>query len=158
MPETQSTSPTFWVDSQVDLVTAVVDRLIPPTEGFPGAGEVEVADYLDRVVGKSVGLRRLFGQGMAQIQIVSQAQFQADFVALDQDQKVKVLQEAETKEPEFFDALVQHTYNGYYTHPKVKALLGEDVRPPQPEGYPLEGGDFAGLEAVKGRGRIYREV
>ena len=158
MPDTQSTSPIFWVDSQIDLVTAVVDQLIPPAEGFPGAGEVEVVGYLDRVVGKAVGLRRLFGQGMAQVQIVAQAQFQADFVALDQDKKGKVLQEVETKEPAFFDALVQQTYNGYYTHPRVKALLGEDARPPQPKGYALEGGDFGGLEAVKGRGRIYREV
>ena len=54
MPDTESTSPTFWVDSQVDLVTAVVDQLIPPAEGLPGAGEVEVAGYLDRVVGKAV--------------------------------------------------------------------------------------------------------
>ena len=58
----------------------------------------------------------------------------------------------------FFDLLVQQTYNGYYTDPRIVQLLGLEARPPQPLGYRVDQGNITLIEKVKNRGIAYREV
>ena len=151
----------FFVDGQLPLVNSMLERIVPPDEGggkMPGAGELGVADFVDRVVGESAELKRLFTRGLAQIEIASQTQHSKDFVDLSSQQKDTVLKNVETQEPEFFRALVRQTYNGYYTNARVIELLGLEGRPPQPRGYELEQGDFSLIENVKKRGQAYRDA
>ena len=149
---------TFFVDDQLRLVRDVLDRIIPRQGEIPGAGEIGIAAYLDRVVGESPKLRALFSRGLVAVELTAEGQFKKGFTDLTDAEKTAVLKKVETAEGEFFDNLVWQTYNGYYTHRKVKSRLGADARPPQPQGYLLEKGDLSGLEKVRQRGPIYREV
>jgi len=54
---------------------------------------------------------------------------------------------------------VFQTYCVYYQHPRVIAGLGLAVRPPHPEGYPLEQPDLETLLApVRERRKLYRDA
>jgi hypothetical protein len=149
---------TFLVEAQRALLAGVLDRIVPPEGRLPGAGALGVADYIDGVVGKSAELKRLFAQGLAQVEIASRAMHSSVFATLSAEQKDAVLHHVEASEPRFFEALVRQTYNGYYTNARVLKLLGLEARPPQPRGYHVEMGDFSLIESVKKRGRAYRAV
>ena len=148
----------FFIDSELSLLSDVLDVIIPADGSLDGAGTLGVAQYVDGIVGKSTELRPSFASGIEAIEIVTNERFTTTFAQLSQDQKVAVLQAVEGMEPKFFGELVRQTYNGYYTHPKIREHLGEDARPPQPEGYSLEPMDLNLLEGVKSRGQVYRDV
>jgi hypothetical protein len=95
---------------------------------------------------------------MVQVAIFSQEQFAEAFINLADDQKDAVLRHVEARNPEFFSALVTHTYSGYYSHAAVLRLLDPDVRPPQPKGYELEPFDLDLLANVTKRGPMYRQT
>ena len=149
--------PKFLSQSQSSLLTVVLDRIIPPQGDMPGAGEAGTADYLDGIAAESAQLARLFSAGLQDIEI-SASRSGSDFGELDGDQRDDVLRGVEASNSEFFDALIRHTYNGYYSNPKVVELLGLDPRPPQPRGNRVERGDLSSLEVVVERGQAYRDA
>ena len=149
--------PRFLSRSQHELVTAVLDRLIPSQGEMPGAGELGTADYLDGIAAGSAGIARLFSGGLQDIEIAA-ARLGSGFEKLSGDQQDEVLRGVEADSPQFFDLLVRHTYNGYYSNPKVVELLGLDPRPPQPRGNHVERGDLSSLQVVVERGQAYRDA
>ena len=50
----------FLSGRQYALVSAVLDRLIPPQDTMPGAGQLGVADYLDGIAAQSPPTRAPF--------------------------------------------------------------------------------------------------
>ncbi len=42
-----------FTESQQSLLTDVINRIMPAENNFPGAGDLGVASYIDRVVAKS---------------------------------------------------------------------------------------------------------
>ncbi len=147
----------FFSTSQIDLVTAVLDRIIPANEIMPGAGQIAL-EFLDDVVGRSPTLKLSFATGLSQIEAYAQTTFHDEFIILPDEQKDDVLRHVETAQPTFFEALMRQTYNGFYTNSRVIQLLGLEDRPPQPKGHQLETGNFALLESVMKRGTVYRPV
>ena len=149
---------TFLVDDQMPLIRSILDRIVPAQDKKPGAGQLGIAEYLDRTVGASARLKKLFTRGLAQIEITSHARHSSEFADLSAEQQDAVLSDVESAEAEFFEALVRQTYNGYYTNSGVLELLGLEARPPQPRGYDVEPGDLSLLENVKKRGKVYRDT
>lgn len=148
----------FFTDAQRELLRAILNRLIPASGSFPGAGDLGIASYIEKVIGQSAELRRLFAQGLAQIEITCQPPSGQEFSDLSDHQKDTALRHVEATNPEFFGALVTHTYSGYYSNPVVIRLLGLEVRPPQPQGYKLEPLDLGLLDTIKERGPLYKQV
>ena len=157
MVDALTESPAFFAAAQRELLMSVLNHLVPAAGAFPGAGDLGVASYLDRVVGQSAALKRLFAQGLVQITLTSKAQYALPFSALLEGQCEAVLRHVETTAPEFFEALVTHTYSGYYSHPTIVRLLGLEG-PPQPHGYHLEPLDLSLLDNIKQRQPIYRQA
>ena len=152
-----ATSRSFFSDAQIELVTEVLNRIIPANEELPGAGEIAV-NYLDEVVGGSPQLKRIFNHGLSQIEVGAYRMYTQDFPGLSGEQIDVVLRQVEVDEGEFFDLLVRQTYNGYYTDPRIVELLGLEARPPQPLGHRVDQGNFTLVENVKNRGTAYRAV
>jgi choline dehydrogenase-like flavoprotein len=151
-----SVTASCFVASQQAFLASVLNRIVPASDHFPGAGDLGVVGYLDTVAGRQADLTRLFTQGLVHIAMASQAQYAQDFTDLSDTQKDAVLRHVEATHPAFFEALVQHTYSGYYSHPAVLRLLGLEARPPQPRGYHLEPFDPGLLDNIKRRGPLYR--
>jgi len=138
-----------------DLLAAMLDALVPADGGFPSAGEVVLAHVL-AAASASVELEALLSRGFDAAETAARAHGADCFVALAADAREPVLRRVESAEPEFFDALVRHTYDGYYSHPTVLARLGVDPRPPQPHGHRVEPRDLPDLGHISGRGPLYR--
>lgn len=122
--------PEIFGPAERELLTVVLDRLVPAGRGFPAAGALGIGAYLEQVAATTPAARRLFVEGLREIAM-------AGFTALTGDEQDAVLERLERDRPAFFEVLVRQTYSGYYSHPAVLALLGED-RPPQPHGHPLD--------------------
>jgi hypothetical protein len=131
---------------QARILACVLDAIVPPSADgrMPGAGALGLADPVSEFVARTPGalaalaaaLDALEAQGFASLAVESRP------AALD---------------PAFVAGLVFPTYTTYYREPRVYAALGLEPRPPHPKGHALEPGGFAGLEAVRRRGKIYRE-
>ena len=148
----------FFSSQKKELIKSILNTIIPESDGFPAAGEIEVDTYIDNILCNSPKLKRIFSEGLTSIQNESNNFFQNDFLLLNDSQKNKVLEHIDNINTEFFNALILHTYNGYYTNKIVLNLLGPHARPPQPLGYDIEKGDLSSLENVKNRGIIYRKL
>ena len=144
--------------SDLALIEVLLDRIIPPEKHFPGAGEMGVANYIDGEVGQSTNLKVIFTQGLEQVLLASGCSDVKSLMKLPAKKKDASLQLVESKCKDFFQELLRLTYTGYYKHPKIIALLGLEVSPPQPLGYQLKRGNLNLLENVRARGQRYREI
>lgn len=148
---------TFLSSDQIVLLNAILDRLIPASDEMPGAGQAGTADYLDGVIGQSARLSRLFNTGLRGIESAAVGRG-ASFAELTGDQQDEILRQIEDSDSTFFETLLMHTYNGYYSNPTVVEALGLEPRPPQPRGHTVEMGNFSTLDAVVARGTAYRQA
>lgn len=146
------------------LLAAVLDRIVPPRAGpdgdagLAGAGCLGVGAAIERTLAMTPGLRRLLLDGLTTIDVTAARQTGRDFLALDAAAQEDVLRAVETAEPDFFAALVEHTYRGYYVRPDVHAAIGYPARPPQPLGYVLQPFRDDLLTTQRGRAPFWRRA
>lgn len=159
--EPPAAAPRVLDGEQTALLVAVLNRLVPTADGLPGAGELGVAETIDRTLAAYPLLLRLFTDGLVEIEIESARQSGdpgAGFTGIDGDRQDAVLRAVEGAYPAFFAALVDHTYRGYYTDRRVYAAIGYAHRPPQPLGHDLPSFDPAMLEKQRRRAPFWRPV
>ena len=132
------------------LLRAAVNRIIPGNERMPPAADVEVAASIERTLSTTLRLRRLFLDGIAELAV-------AGFLDLEPAQQTSVLERLEAERAAFFEALVEHTYRGYYTHPEVLAALNYGP-PPQPYGRTLPPFDPELLAKQRARPPFWRRA
>jgi hypothetical protein len=145
-------------DAQRELLTRVLDRIVPAGDGLPGAGELGVAEFVESAGCSSPGQTRLLVDGLKLIEVTSGRSGSEAFGELDDDARDEVLGDVESTSPGFFDELVRLTYVGYYSQPRVAAALGLEARPPQPLGFDMQQGDLSLVENVRRRGPVYRYI
>lgn len=138
-----------------ELLVLVLDALIPASGGFPGAGAVAL-DHVLAASAASAELASLLFHGLDVLEDTARADGDAGLGALNPDERENVLRRVEASQAEFFEALLRHTYDGYYGHSTVIARLGLDPRPVHPRGHQVESVDMPDLARVAARGPIYR--
>jgi hypothetical protein len=127
----------------------VLDTLVPPGDGFP-AGSIAL-DHVLAIASASAEVQSILERGLQAID-----ESGAGFARLDADDRERALARVEQTHAALFDALVRHTYDGYYSHAAVLGRLGLEPGPVQPRGHRIETADLPDLGRVIGRGRIYR--
>jgi hypothetical protein len=141
------------------LLAAALDRLVPPNGDLPGAGRLGVAETIERALAASAPLRRLFLDGLVEVELAAGGE---GFGALGGDGQDAVLRRTEVEHPAFFAALLSHAYRGYYTDPRVLRALegatGYPARPPQPLGHAIEPWDEGLLARQRDRAPFWREA
>ena len=106
---------------QKGLLTTVLNRLVPAKGSLAGAGELGLAEFIDRALGVAPHLRRHIVGVLAGLPDAPAFGFLSDTAA------ERLLRRVEAAQPEAFDILVQATYTGYYSHPQVLVALGVDA-------------------------------
>ena len=152
-----------WSESHKALLNRILNEIIPASgdSRIPSGGSLKVAEYLDDRFKDTPGLEEQFNRGLDRATILVQRKG----LVLDQlssDDCRQVVADLEELEPDFFYALLQHVYMGYYTDPSVPPLFGLTDKAPHPDGYDVPDEDLEKLESlvepVKARGQCYREV
>ena len=132
-----------------DLLTLVLDTLVPAGDGFP-AGSIAL-DHLLAMAGASADVASTLERALQAIHDAADA-----FAQLGADDRERALARVEQTNAALFDALVRHTYDGYYSHPVVLSRLGLEPGPVQPRGHRIEAAELPDLGRVVARGPIYR--
>ena len=145
-----------FTQAQRDLLTAVLNRIVPPAPPLPGAGDLGVREFVEGVAAEKPQLRRLFNAGLALVDITASAKGSTAFLALTDDSKDATLREVEAASPEFFDQLVLQAYNGYYTDPIIFQELGYTPGASHLSGQPPELLDETLLEHQRKRAPFWR--
>ena len=121
--------------SQLASVAAIAERILPRTD-TPGASDVHVAGFIDRMYGEYLGPaeRRSLVTGLTELEKSTAASARKAFVQLDAAAQDQVLQGLATaKEPatrEFFRQMRELTVVGYFTSEQVgKSVLHYDPVP-----------------------------
>ena len=106
-----------------DLLALVLDVLVPASDGFPGAATVAI-DHVLAVAAASADVDTLLSDGLQAVDEATRALGAAGLASLGADDREHALRRVEQSRAGFFEALVRHTYDGYYSHPTVIARLG----------------------------------
>ena len=135
-----------------DLLSVVLDTLVPPSAEFPESGALALEHVL--------AMARASGEAGAllseALRAVEEAGEARAFASRDVAGREDLLRRVERSHPDAFDALVRHTYDGFYSHPATIRRLGLEPGPVQPRGHRIENATLPDLGRVSGRGPIYR--
>ena len=139
---------------QKRVLASVLDEIIPPSADgkMPGAGQVGVADHLEKALQAMPDLRSMVTEGLSELDQASRTRHGRAFLELAEAEKRALL-----SEQGFVIALTLHTYVGYYQNPRVVAALGMEVRAPHPQGYEMAPDDPTLLDPVRRRAKLYRD-
>lgn len=139
--------------SDADMVdlAAVLETLIPalPARGLPSASEVMLHTLCDDGA-ELVTIRACLSS--------LQGWIGAAFADLPEAQRVEHLARLERERVLEFRALLRGVAMRYYVDDRVLRAIGEEPRPPFPDGYRVDDGDLLQLESVFERGPIWRLV
>ena len=140
-----------------DLLASVLDTLVPPGEGFPESGALAL-DHVLAMAGASAEAGSLLSEALEAIEEAARAGDVSGLAGLSVARREDLLRRVERSHPEAFDALVRHTYDGFYSHPATITRLGLEPGPVQPRGHRIESAPFPDLGRVAGRGPIFRRA
>ncbi|MFC1996165.1 gluconate 2-dehydrogenase subunit 3 family protein [Chloroflexota bacterium] len=152
-----------WSESRKAFLNRILDEIIPASgDGrIPTGGSLGVAEYLEARAKDTPGLEEQFSRGLERAVTLAERKGSV-FEELSGDDRRQMVADLKALEPDFFSALLRHTYMGYYTEPSVPPLFGLTDKAPHPYGYDVPDEDVEKLkglvEPVKARGRCYREV
>ena len=147
-----------FTQAQREVLTAVLNRIVPPGPSRPGAGDLALGQFIEGVAAQKPRLRRLFNDGLRLIDITASTQGSPAFLALSDDAKDATLRQVETTSTECFDQLVLQAYNGYYTHPTVFQQLDYIPGSNHASGQPPELLDESLLEQQRKLPPFWRET
>jgi len=142
---------------QHSLLIAVLDTLVPAGEGFPESGAVAL-DHVVAIADASAQAGALLSRALDAIDLAAPGDGARAFKRLSVAEREDVLRRVESSDPQAFDALVRHAYDGFYSHPATTMRLGLEPGPVQPRGHRIEPAALPDLTRVAGRGPIYRRA
>jgi Gluconate 2-dehydrogenase subunit 3 len=140
-----------------ELLTLVLDTLVPAGEDFPESGALAL-DHVLAMAEASAELESLLSRALEAIEKETPGDAARGFVGVSATQREDVLRRVERSQPEPFEALVRHAYDGFYSHPATIMRLGLEPGPVQPRGYRIEPAALPDLGRVVARGPIYRRT
>jgi Gluconate 2-dehydrogenase subunit 3 len=112
--------------SEMDLLDAIVARLIPADANGPGAREARAASYIDRALGGALAAsRQAYTAGLAALDRYARSSRGAAFTQLSAADQDSVLRDVETgsatgfagSSATFFNMLLNHTHQGTFGDP-----------------------------------------
>jgi hypothetical protein len=142
------------VHTQPELLSAVLDRLLPANEELAPAGQMDL--------GRTVRDDASNSPPLAEALTTVMENLPDGFCQLDGDAQDAALRAAETADPRSFAGLLNLAYTAYYTDARVQGLIahrtGYEPGPPQPSGYDLAPFDERVLEQVSQRAPLWRKT
>ena len=75
----------FLSSTHREVLVTVVDRIIPPGEGVPGASDVGAAEHVEGICGVTPQSRALLTKGLKAIEATSGRTHSMEFIALSDD-------------------------------------------------------------------------
>lgn len=144
-------------DPQWLALRAIADQIVPSSAkyGVPGAGDERICKEVLRDIGER--LPQLVDI-LETINFVAREVAGSDLGQLAAPVHEDVAGAFRQAHPKSADRLAMWVTQCYYRDDRVLESLGLEARPPFPEGYEVDSGDWAALEPVLNRTPIFRDV
>lgn len=140
------------LDINTDLMSAALDRVIPPVDDLPGAGDMGLAEE----VIKRCRADTRFSDALDAV--IGALPPSDGFVGLDGDEQDGALRAVESSHPDAFGLWLDVVYTIYYMQPQVHARLSWHGRSPQPDGNEMPPWDESVLSEIRKREPLWRKV
>lgn len=144
-------------DTQWWTLCALADLIVPPSEEHkvPGAGDREICKAVLHDAGERVG--QLI-EILDTVDAFSRSNSGESLFSLASVQRETVALAFRSTQARFADRVANWVVQAYYRDDRVLNSLGIEARPPFPQGYDVEQGDWAKLDTVRNRAPFYRAV
>ncbi len=106
-----------------NLLTVVMDEIIPVGDGMPAASEAGGVDYLEKLAIRDPKAAKEIRQSLTAIESLSRNRFQTSFLSLPREKRIAVLVGLEKEDAANFNTLRDHIYEAYYEQPQVWKLI-----------------------------------
>ncbi len=136
------------------ILRALAGTIIPASEahGVPGADDEAIFSDLMSSAGPTL---QFIAEHLSELQSLAGEQ---GFLEASSEARVAIAEQFRAAQPEAAALIVSLICQCYYRDPRVLESLGTPPRPPFPEGYAIDQGDWTLLAPVRARGPIYRKV
>jgi hypothetical protein len=151
-------SPPAQVQHTRSTLKAVMDLIIPASDGMPSASEAGGLAYLENLGQRDKDVATDIAKGLNVADAFSERLFQRAFSKLEKNDQIAVLKEMESSAPGVFDALRAYVYESYYTQPAIWKLIGYELYPTDHMGPHLQPFDDSLVLRVRRTPKLYREV
>ena len=144
-------------DPQWFALCAIADEIIPPSTKYnvPGAGDRQICKEILSDV--DARLPQLI-ETLDAINALAREAHGNDLGELPPAAREQVATAYREAHPRAAERLAMWTMQCYYRDDRVLASLGMDARPPFPQGYDVESGDWSELDLVRAREPLFREA
>lgn len=138
-----------------ELLRCFAGTAIPASaeHGVPGADDEAIAA---EIVEDAAGGAAEVAACLSALDALSKDSRGAGFVALDAAGRLAVAEAFRGAHRKFAAPLIALVAQCYYRDERVMASLGMEPRPPYPDGFEVEQGDWSLLDPVRRRERLYR--
>ncbi len=140
-----------------DALRILVHMMIPPSEEHAVPGAADDTIFAD-ILATAHTYQPAVDEVLQALNEISNKFSDVDFSGLSEDDRQHVTAELRRDQPLLVSALVAITAQCYYRDDRVMQSLGMEVRPPFPQGFALEKGDWSLLDPVRKREKFYRAV
>ena len=137
-------------EAQARVLTRVLNRVVPGDAEMPAAGDLGCAQFIDGVLNEAPHMRQPV------LDVVDTVALASDRVLEHDADLAALLTKIEHDRKASFDALIEVTYTGYYSHHDVLHAIG--WIPPGPVADTSEFFDPSSLDGVRKMGPRYRQV
>jgi len=157
MPDLITTDAQIFTPTQMALLDALLNLIIPPSEDgrLPGAAEFDVIGHIAATRPDTLPD---IARSLKEADQASSTLHGCPFIELATDLQLSLIHDIRAVQAEFLLSLAQDTAVVYYQQDRVLEGIGMEARTPYPEGYTVESGDLSLLDPVRRRGQIFRDV
>ncbi len=144
-------------ETEWHTLRALADVIVPPSQkyGIPGAGDEAIAKTIVKDANYGDKLPRLIA-ALDTLNAMAEGAHRGAFAMLGQDQRQSVAFAFREEQPAAATLAEQLVTQCYYRDDRVVWSLGMELRPPMPEGYKVDNGDWSLLEQVQKRQPFHR--
>ncbi len=138
--------------NDLDFMTALLGLLIPGTAGdVPGAGELGLAAEVVASIQADPALGPMAEAGAQAVYEAAGSDHPEGLAGLAPEAGTQVIEDQLGTHPFFIMGILRHLYPAYYQRPEVLTGIGEEPRPPFPEGFDVEPTDAELLKKLQVR-------
>jgi hypothetical protein len=137
---------------------ALIDQIIPATDGSPAASEAGTLSYFEALAATNPDLVATLRAAIRRVDEDSHRRVGGDLPSLSSENRTAVVSALSVGDQSLFDRLRTYVYEGYYLQPRVWSLLGYEPYPTGSPGPAMSPFDPALLDRVRTLPAQYREV